>query len=62
MNKFKVSVVRTQEQICVLEMQAENAKELRKILDETDFSEMDQKFDEGQVSNVYYDVRAIKKY
>lgn len=60
MKKFKVHVQRTQVQSQVFYVKAESRDELDKKLEEIDFGEMDDRFDEGEVDSIEYDVASIE--
>lgn len=56
MKIFRVIVQRTQIQSHTFVVSAKNQSELEKKLDEIDFGEMDEVFDEGEVDSIEYDV------
>jgi len=66
MEEFKVSVIRVQEQVCTFSFKDKDVSSLREKLNDYDyltefFGSKDEMFDAGEVVNIFYEVRAIKK-
>lgn len=59
MPNFSVSVTRSQAQTVSFVVTADNKADLEKQLEELDFSEIDARFDEGEVEYIEYDVNKI---
>lgn len=60
MPNFSVSVTRSQAQTVSFIVTADNKADLEKQLEELDFSELDSRFDEGEVEYIEYDVNKIR--
>lgn len=60
MKTFKVNVQRSQIQTQMFVVKAVSKADLKKKLAELDFGEMDDRFDEGEVDSIEYDVASIE--
>lgn len=60
MKTFKVNVQRSQIQTQTFVVKAVSKADLEKKLAELDFGEMDDRFDEGEVDSIEYDVASIE--
>lgn len=61
MPNFKVQVTRTQVQTVEFCLEASNKKALEDKLNEIDFGDIDERFDEGEVVSIDYEVDEIEK-
>lgn len=61
MRTYKVAVMRVQTQVVEFTVKAASEKELKSQLDSVDFSEIDHRFDEGEVDSIEYEVSRVEK-
>lgn len=61
MPEFKIQVIRTQIQTVEFCVEAASKKVLEDKLNNIDFGEIDERFDEGEVVSIDYEVEEIEK-